>query len=44
MASAIFTVIGSFATHYIPFIGPFLGGGFDTVAALLQVVGHSLIG
>ncbi len=44
MASAVFTVLGSFSTHFIPVIGPFLGGGFDTVAALLQVVGHSLIG
>lgn len=44
MVAGILTVVGSFATHFIPFIGPFLGGAADTGAAILQVVARGLIG
>ncbi len=44
MLAGILTVIGSFAGHYIPFIGPFLQGGADTVAAILQVVSRGVVG
>lgn len=44
MLAGILTVVGSFANHFIPVIGPFIGGGVDTVAAILQVVSRGLIG
>jgi hypothetical protein len=44
MLAGILLVAGSFLTHYVPFIGPFLGGGLDTLAAILQVIARGGIG
>jgi hypothetical protein len=44
MLAGILQVIGSFAGHYIPFIGPFLQGGLDTGAALIQVIARGTLG
>lgn len=44
MVAGIFTVIGSFFTHFVPVIGPFLGGAADTAAAVVQVVARGALG
>lgn len=44
MLVGILLVTGSFFTHFVPVIGPFLGGGVDTLAAILQVVARGTIG
>lgn len=44
MIVGLLAVLGSFASHYIPGIGPFLAGGLDTLAAILQVISHGTIG
>jgi len=44
MLAGILLVFGSFLTHYVPFIGPFLGGGADTVAAVIQVIARGTLG
>ena len=44
MVVGLLTVLGSFATHYIPGLGPFLAGGLDTLAAILQVIARGTIG
>lgn len=44
MLAGYLTVIGSYVTHFVPVIGPFLGGGFDTLAAIVKVTGNSIFG
>lgn len=44
MLVGLLTVLGSFASHYLPGIGPFLAGGLDTLTAILQVVSRGTIG
>lgn len=44
MLAGILQIAGSFFTHFVPVIGPFLGGVADTGAALVQVVSHGLLG
>jgi hypothetical protein len=44
MLAGILTVIGSFANHYIPGIGPYLAGAVDTLAAILQVIARGIVG
>lgn len=44
MAAGILFVVGAFLTKYVPFIGPFLGGGADTLAAIVQVIGRGTLG
>ena len=44
MLAGILAVAASFLSHYVPVIGPFLGGGLDTLAAILQVVARGTIG
>jgi hypothetical protein len=44
MVAGILAVAGSFLTHFVPVIGPFLGGGVDTLAAIVQVIGRGILG
>lgn len=44
MLAGIVLVAGSFFTHFVPVIGPFLGGAADTGAAILQVVARGIVG
>ena len=44
MLAGILIVAGSFFTHFVPVIGPFLGGAADTGAAILQVITRGLVG
>lgn len=44
MIAGILAVAGLFATHFIPVIGPALGGGFDSLAAIVQIIGRSTLG
>lgn len=44
MLAGILLVAGSFLTHFVPVIGPFLGGGVDTLAAILQVIARGVVG
>lgn len=44
MLAGILQVIGSFLIHDVPVIGPFLGGGVDTLAAILQVIARGVVG
>lgn len=44
MLAGVLTAVGSFLTHQVPGIGPFLGAGVDTLAAILQIVARGTIG
>jgi hypothetical protein len=44
MLAGILTVAGSFFTHFVPVIGPFLGGAADTAAAVVQVIARGILG
>lgn len=44
MVVGLLTVLGSFASHYLPGIGPYLAGGLDTLAAIVQVIARGTLG
>jgi hypothetical protein len=44
MVAGILAAAGSFLTHFVPVIGPFLGGGVDTLAAIVQIIGRGTLG
>jgi hypothetical protein len=42
--AGILVATGSFLSHFVPVIGPFLGGGVDTLAAIIQIIARGTLG